>query len=289
MKTLTLLSLFEQSEADLREQLAEIQLPRDEEKFNRILSDLFVDHIKVSEYKQELTASEMAMFQSAIHVVETSLLLNGNVYNFVSNQEETKERSSDDNSKSQIAVSLVTGASILSAGALPYYWGTALLAVVATAINFYLSKSKVHPKEKVISQSIVINSESVIKIVREVCHSIDTLMDVYITNQENLRNRIESKDKPSLSNMYGYLLNRLAILYRDKANNMPERINDDIENIFMTLEDYGYQFINYSENTSSFYKTEEVAEIQEPKLAEVAILENGNLIVKGKYYKPLNK
>ena len=88
MNKLSLLSLFEQSEADLKTKLSGLILPRDAEKLNQILSDLFVEHIKVGEYKQELTSSEMAIFQSAIQLVEESLQLQQHLFE-VREKEET--------------------------------------------------------------------------------------------------------------------------------------------------------------------------------------------------------
>ena len=42
MNTISLLSLFQQSEAELRSQLTGLVLPKDEDKLNRVLSNLFV-------------------------------------------------------------------------------------------------------------------------------------------------------------------------------------------------------------------------------------------------------
>ena len=117
---LSLLSLFEKSETELRTQLAGIELPRDAEKFNQILSDLFVEHIKVDEYKQELTNSELAIFQLAIQLVEESLSLQKDMFSFENSQESTisqeivqiKEKTFPI-SKSQITVVGVTAMGIL--------------------------------------------------------------------------------------------------------------------------------------------------------------------------------
>ena len=91
-------------------------------------------------------------------------------------------------------------------------------------------------------------------------------------------------------NSYGYLLNRLASLYRDKTNNAPaEEIDDDIAKLFKTLKNYNYEFANYSDETKQFFEVEEIEEISEPEVEEVAILEKGECIVKGKLYQPKNK
>ena len=51
MNTISLLSLFQQSELELKAQLSGLVLPKDEDKLNRVLSNLFIEHILVDKYK----------------------------------------------------------------------------------------------------------------------------------------------------------------------------------------------------------------------------------------------
>jgi len=295
MENLTLLSLFEQSETDLRKQLADLQLPRDEEKFNRILSDLFVEHIKVDEYKQELTPSEMAIFQSAIQLVETCLQLNDKMFSFDSDLASNEIVPANDNignfflNKNQMTGGIVAGVGALIAGALPNYWGSVLIAIIATAASLCLLREgeNVVEKKTVIRSNIRINSDAVIVVAKNICRSVDNLMQVYNTNIDNLKSRIEDKPEPTLHNSYGYLLNRLASLYRDKTNNgSQEEIEEDIDKIFKTLKNYNYEFVNYSKDTAHFFDVEEIGAISQAEVADVAILEKGECVVKGKYYQP---
>ena len=299
MNKLSLLSLFEQSEADLKTKLSGLILPRDAEKLNQILSDLFVEHIKVGEYKQELTNSEMAIFQSAIQLVEESLQLQQHLF-AIKEKEETlvttekkhgEERKLPIN-KSQAAVVAVAATGILT-GAVTNV-GTILLAIVATAAGVWITRENSDTntivKEIIINQELAVNAVAIIETTKKICQSLDRLMGVYQTNIENFKSRIDNKPEPTLYSSYGYLLNRLAYLYRDRVNNASEqKIDEDIDNIFMTLEDYDYKFVNYSDDNKTLFSIEENAEITEPKVMGVAILEEGNCIVKGKYYKPANK
>ena len=112
-------------------------------------------------------------------------------------------------------------------------------------------------------------------------------MDTYHTNIHNIKSRMENQTKPTLHNMYGYLLDRLAILYKDKSSQTStEKIDYDISQVFETLQNYEYEFINYSEENKHMFIVEEVEEISNPVTTKVAILENGKCIVKGKYYQP---
>ena len=299
MNKLSLLSLFEQSEADLKTKLSGLILPRDAEKLNQILSDLFVEHIKVGEYKQELTNSEMAIFQSAIQLVEESLQLQQHLF-AIKEKEETlvttekkhgEERKLPIN-KSQAAVVAVAATGILT-GAVTNV-GTILLAIVATAAGVWITRENSDTntivKEKVIRHELMVNAEAIIETTKKMCQSLDNLMGVYQTNIENFKSRIENKPDPTLYNSYGYLLNRLASIYRDKTNNAPAKeIDDDISKLFKTLKNYNYEFVNYSNETKQFFEVEELEEISEPEVEEVAILEKGECIVKGKMYQPKNK
>lgn len=296
MAKLTLLSLFEQSETDLRQQLANLLLPRDEEKFNRILSDLFVEHIKVDAYKQELTPSEMAMFQSAIQLVETCLQLNDKVLSFDADSTSNEIVPVDSKTeriplnKKQLTGGIVTGVGALIAGALPHYLGAVLVAIIATAANIYLLREEKNVVERktVVKPNIHINLDAVVGVAKNICRSVDNLMQVYNTNIDNIKSRIEDKPEPTLHNSYGYLLNRLASLFRDKTNNGSQKeIEEDIDKIFKTLKNYNYEFVNYSKDTAHFFDVEEIEEISKAEVADVAILEKGECIVKGKYYQPI--
>lgn len=298
MNKQTLLSLFEQSEAELRTQLSGLVLPRDSETLNNILTNLFVDHIKVNEYKETLTDSEMALFQSAIQLVEDSLQVQHNMITFAgkrspSSHQEIVVRNSPSSkktliNKSQIAILGVTAIGVL-AGALPNV-GTVLLAIVATATGLWVSKdgckkTKVH--ESFVPQELTVNVNAIIDTTKKICQSVDNLMGVYQTNIDNFKARIDSRPEPSLYNTYGYLLSRLADLYRDSTNNAStDEIRNDIAKLFKTLKNYNYEFVNYSEETKQFFDVEELTEITAPEESEVAIIESGHCIVKGKYYQP---
>ena len=292
MAHLTLLSLFEQSENELKQELANLQLPRDEKKFKSILSDLFVEHIKVSEYKQELTASELSIFQSAIQLVEASMHMNQRMLDFTpfQHRENTCPDEEKTTCKKQIISPLITGAGILVAGALPY-WGVVLLAIVASAANAYVTRKNdeniCSKKEEATTIELKVNGDAIVQAAREMCQSIDNLMSVNATNIDNLKSRLSTKQEATLANTYRYLLDRLAILYRDKTNKASQtEIDDDIAKVFKTLKNYNYEFVHYSDETKEFYEIEELEELSAPEEVEVAIMEHGKCIAKGKYYQP---
>lgn len=299
MNTISLLSLFQQSEAKLKSQLTGLLLPQDEDKINRVLSNLFVEHIHVERYKDELTNSELAIFQSAIQLVEESLKLQQDMFSFTQN---TTASSSAEVikyekdaypqwrlNKNQMTVLGTTAVGVLAGAATNI--GTVLLAIVATAAGLWISKetheNEVKVQEKIVVKDIQVNADAIINAARNICQSIDRLMDMYQTNIENLKSRIDNKPQPKLHNTYGYLLDRLANLYRDTTNQASaEDIEDDISKIFKTLKNYRYEFVNYSEENKHMFDVEEIDGISEPEETEVAILENGICIKEGKYYQP---
>lgn len=299
MNTISLLSLFQQSELELKAQLSGLVLPKDEDKLNRVLSNLFIEHILVDKYKEELTNSELAIFQSAIQLVEESLKLQQDIFSFTqdinasSSTEIIKYEKDIDSkwllNKNQITVLGTTAIGVL-AGAVTNV-GTILLAIVATAAGLWISKesrdTEIKVQEKIVAKDIQVNADAIINAARNICQSVDRLMDTYHTNIHNVKSRMENQTKPTLHNMYGYLLDRLAILYRDKSNHAPEEdIEDDISKIFKTLKNYRYELVNYSEENKHLFDIEEIEGISEPEETEVAILENGICIKEGKYYQP---
>ena len=299
MNTISLLSMFQQSEAELKAQLTGLVLPKDEDKLNRVLSNLFVEHIHIERYKDELTNSELAIFQSAIQLVEESLKLQQDIFSFTQN---TTASSSAEVikyekdaypqwrlNKNQITLLGTTAVGILAGAATNV--GTVLLAIVVTATGLWISKeshdNEIKVLEKIVAKDIQVNADAIINAARNICQSIDRLMDMYQTNIENLKSRIDNKPQPNLHNTYGYLLDRLANLYRDTTNQASaEDIEDDISKIFKTLKNYRYEFVNYSEENKHMFDVEEIDGISEPEETEVAILENGICIKEGKYYQP---
>lgn len=296
MNKQSLLSLFEQSETELKKHLADLSLPRDAEQLNKILSDLFVEHIKVGEYKQELTSSEMAIFQSAILLVEESLQLQQNLFSIkgkneivVSKDDLQKQKIKLPINKSQVAMVAVAATGVLT-GAVSNI-GTILLTIVTTAAGIWIARSedetKNNTKEKIIQNKLNVNADAIICTTKKICQSIDRLMGIYQSNIDNLKARIGNKPEPTLYNSYGYLLNRLAELYKDLTNNASDtEIKEDITRLFKTLRNYNYEFINYSEDTKQYFEVEDLEEISIPEVEGVAILEKGECIVKGKYYHP---
>ncbi|MBO7489485.1 MAG: hypothetical protein J6T88_04320 [Bacteroidales bacterium] len=301
MEIISLLSLFQKCETELRSQLSGLTLPKDTKKLNNILSDLFISHVKIGEYKEELTDSELAILQSAIQLVEKSLQMPFNMFvvEGVDNNSTFHETTSNGIqsrniiplNKSQLAVLGVTASGVL-AGTLPNV-GTILLAIVATATGLWVSSKSRNKtteiKETIIPQELVVNVDAIINTAKNICQSVDNVMTVYQTNIHNLKTRIDSKPIQTLHNTYGYLLFRLADLYRDKNNNASSyEIENDIAMLFKTLKNYNYEFVGYSEETKQYFDVEELDDIDAPEESEVAILEKGICIVKGKYYKQKN-
>ena len=191
--------------------------------------------------------------------------------------------------KNQMTILATTATGILVGAATNV--GTILLAIVATAAGLWLSKEsqqrEIKVQDRVVASEIRVNADAIINAAKNICQSVDKIMDTYHTNIHNINSRMENQTKPTLHNMYGYLLDRLAILYRDKSNHAPEEdIEDDISKIFKTLKNYRYELVNYSEENKHLFDIEEIEGISEPEETEVAILENGICIKEGKYYQP---
>lgn len=294
MSKLSMLSLFEQSEIELKTRLSGLVLPRDVEKLNSILSDLFIEHIKIEKYKQELTNPEIAIFQSAIRLVEESLRLQQNMFDvktetLVTHKPISNQKKNLPVNKSQVAIVTATATGVLT-GAITNI-GTILLSIVATAVGVWIAsnghETEAVVTEEIVEQSRVVNADAIIGTTKKICLLLDQQMEIYQTNIYNLKARLENQQMPTLYNSYGYLLSRLATLYRDKINSAPaDEIEDDIAKLFRTLKNYNYEFVNYSEETQSFFDVETIEEIQNPEVAEVAILENGECVVKGRLYQP---
>lgn len=297
MKKTTLLCLFQQKENELKNQLSGLFFPRDSVKLNAILADLFVEHVNVEDYKQELTNTELAIFHSSLQLVNESMKMQQNILSFVKGtQDITRDQSIHSKTstrlsssrKSQIAVVGAAATGVL-AGSVTNF-GTILLAVVVTAVGVYVSneeRRKNAPQGNSVCNEYAVNADAIIDTTKKICQNVDNLMNVYQTNIENIKARMDSMPVVTLHGAYGYLLNRLSILYRDKTNNASaSELEDDFAKLFKTLKNYNYEFVNYSEDVKDLFDVEELEEISEPEVAEVAVLEKGECIVRGKYYKP---
>lgn len=300
MDTISLLTLFQQRESELRTKLMGIVLPRDYEQLNSVLADLFVNHIGIDDYKQELTDSELAIFQSALRLVENNMQLHQAIFTLRDlPDDETSEKASKKSTiingrvhinKSQVAI-LGAAATGVLVGAVTNV-GTILLAIVTAATGVWFSaenaKGKVIVKEQIAMPQSVVDVDAIVSNTKRICSSLDNLMSAYHTNVDNLSKRIENRPSPTLANSYGYLLNRLATLYRDISNNATQDdIAEDIEKLYKTLKNYNYEFVSYSDDSKQYFDIEELKGITESEESEVAILEKGECISRGKYYKPI--
>lgn len=285
----TLLNLFEKDEPKFYSELSNMVLPRDEQKLKKFLNDFFVDKVSVEEYKKELTIGEVAMLNSVLKLFPFQMPL------FKSSSVSLTERKVDTSaegdmlSKDTLATLGYTGVGgVIGTILFKHTWGGVLMTVAACALGLYMNKrGRSVQSEKVQTK---INVSKYIETLKNICGGIDEIISNYRASINNIRKSYESQAPVTLATKYGPLLDRFASMYVAlKEMSVPEDVQKEINRLYKTLKNYHYEIVDYSDSTSQFYEIIDSENITECTLLKAAILEDGQLLIKGECLMPIKK
>ena len=313
----TLCELFESNKVKLQQSLTGMTLPKDISKVQEIVSS-YLETVFDSEgeYRQNLTQSEDYILEAAISLLNaqqriTSTLAQevGDESKFrakhITNAFDTAQESTDGIQipmvDSKYAFVGATGGAI--AGKLLFGgWGAVFGAIAGVAMSVYLSnRAHTHSvlqkstTSKVVEEVIEdkpIDVDCFIGIVRDVCESVDNLIGTFRAQVNRVVQKYESLEKPSLDKEYRPLLESIQSLvgYERNHNSIEEKyikkVQDRIENLVESLDNYDITLENYSVEKSSWF--DKVTSPNATELKEVfpAVVKNGNLIIQGKVFIP---
>lgn len=285
----TLLNLFEKEESNFYSELSNMVLPRDEQKLKGFLNDFFVDKVSVEDYKKELTMGEIAMLNSVLKLFPFRMPF------FKSSgisltERETSSASADDMlSKDTLSTLGYTGVGgVIGTILFKHTWGGVLLTVAACALGLYMNKRGRSAKNEQVQMKI--DASKYIETLKNICVGIDEIISNYRASINNIKKSYENQAPVTLATKYGPLLDRFASMYVAlKGMSVSEDVQEEINRLYKTLKNYHYEIVDYSESTSQFYEIIDSENVSECTLMKAAILEDGQLLIKGECLMPIKK
>lgn len=251
--TRTLASMFEANKQALEKELLGLTLPKDaseiQKKVSRYLNCLFEND---GEFRQHLTQAEDYILQAALGLLNAqqniTLEINNPKTEAVSSQKSEKKKI---NPYTSLIGTTVGGA----LGAFGGTWGAVFGAIAGTAVVLYCATAM--PKTQTQNLSAdkqiakpTIRTEVFMEIVKNICESIDNLIETFRTQIKRVENVYEQKEKPSLQKDYSLLLTSIQELViasntecddkEKKLHRLEKKVNDLAE----SLENYGVAIVD---------------------------------------------
>lgn len=292
MEQKTLLGLFEKKEQSFYSELSTMVLPRDKEKLQIFMSDFFVNKVSVNEYKEELTMREIAMLNYILKLISFQMpMFNNSTLYIAKDVEEVSTEPSYSVLKDKTLISTlgytITGG-IIGSLLFKETWGGVLLTIASCALGLYLNNKKRISKKQQLQFRI--DATKYITTLKSICSTIDEIIDNYRASINQVKQSYECLAPVTLATKYRSLLDRFASVFVTlKGMEVPTDIQIEINKLYRTLKNNHYEIVDYSEATADYYVETESEHVNERTLIKAAILENGNLLVKGECLIPLNK
>lgn len=310
----TLCELFESNQVQLQQALKGMTLPKDMSKAQNTVSSYLEKVFDAEgEFRQNLTQSEDYILEAAISLLNaqqkiSSALLKDIHCNCDSNKQnpsvaapKLKESGSaidfnigTKNTLFGVAGGAIAGKLILGG------WGAVFGAIAGVALSIYLTnrtqtKTQSQATRRVVQEEIInkpIDVDCFIHIIHDVCESVDNLISTFRAQVNRVVQKYESQDKPTLDKEYRLLLESIQSLVGYKRNHdateekYTKKMQDRIEDLAESLDNYDIILVNYSEDNSSWF--EKVPSPNTIELKEVfpAIIKGNNLIIPGKVFIP---
>lgn len=315
----TLASMFEANKQALEKELTGLMLPKDVNKIQSTVTNYFDSLFNQGgEYRQNLSVSEDYILQAALSLLNAQQEMGRKLTekdieiktktSFAEEKKNQKESNPIEMFLSQKLDGTKTligagGGAVLGKMALGSGWGTVFGAIAGTAIVLYLAtksgKKNVGENAKAITtkpkvEATIVNTEidvtTFLNIIQQTCDSIDSLISTFRNQIQKVVSKYESQEKPTLEKEYGILLESIQSLLGAAYKDLPDekrlaKIDDHIETLTESLENYGLEVIQFSEdNIALFEQMESLKMLDAPVMVYPAICKNGVLVKKGKVF-----
>lgn len=186
-------------------------------------------------------------------------------------------------------------------------WGAVFGAIAGTAITIYLSgrqlstttqnkaplgkQALVAKPAEAIDTSIPIDTKKFVAIVSQICESVDNLISTFRAQINRVVSKYENMEKPSLEKEYRILLEGIqSLIGYERTHSEDEKyvkkIQERIEDLGETLDNYNLTVVDYSEDNSVFFEKVKSPNTTQLKMVYPAITKAGNVVLKGKVFVP---
>ena len=305
---ITLKSLFESQCDQLEEKLSGLKLPEDSQKVQGIVSDYLNKLLEDDgDFRQNLTQAEDYILQASLSLLSAQQTmvkeLNKNSYSSIHST--TFEKASKENPLRPTKVisnnQTIGGTAIGStAGALLFgTWGAVFGAIAGTAIVLYYAsnqssvsdnKEKQSTEKPLLPTSTAIDVKLFTNIVRNICESVDSIIETFRAQINRVVHKYENQEKPTLEREYRFLLEGIqSLLGYERTHSADDekyvkKLQIRIEDIAELLENYNLSVENYSEECEHWFEKVVSPETKETRMVYPAIVKDGQAVLKGKVF-----
>lgn len=305
---ITLKSLFESQCDQLEEKLSGLKLPEDSQKVQGIVSDYLNKLLEdEGDFRQNLTQAEDYILQASLSLLsaQQTMVKELNKNSNSSIRSTTFEKASKENPLRPTKVisnnQTIGGTAIGStAGALLFgTWGAVFGAIAGTAIVLYYAsnqssvsdnKEKQSTEKPLLPTSTAIDVKLFTNIVRNICESVDSIIETFRAQINRVVHKYENQEKPTLEREYRFLLEGIqSLLGYERTHSADDekyvkKLQIRIEDIAELLENYNLSVENYSEECEHWFEKVVSPETKEIRMVYPAIVKDGQAVLKGKVF-----
>ena len=304
-KRVSLVALFDLIEADLTREFRLISLPQDLDKLENVLKEIFTQRIDISQYYEEISPVSLGVLQHCFRIiaVQNKLLSCFEFNPIIGNAPYHKTSVSQNidgghtirtyiNDNKEVVATLVGG--ILGGGWILSSWGSILIATIGCAIvKYYNNISNLPSHEKRTTQTVdsqvSLNVKLMVDTIRDICRQMDDLMQYVQDSIDIYRKKNEIVPEVSLDNTFPDILDCVKSLFLSyNKEKSIDKLKEKIQNIFETLENYGYKIVEYSEEFAHCFSIVESPHIHNAQTSKPAVLKGEKILEKGRYLIPSN-
>ena len=178
-------------------------------------------------------------------------------------------------------------------------WGAVFGAIAGTAIVLYYASSQSSASESKLKQStektLLPTSTSIdvklfTNIVRNICESVDSIIETFRAQINRVVHKYENQEKPTLEREYRFLLEGIqSLLGYERTHSANDekyvkKLQIRIEDIAELLENYNLSVENYSEECEHWFEKVVSPETKETRMVYPAIVKDGQAVLKGKVF-----
>lgn len=300
----TLTTIFESNKSILKERLEGLSLPSDAVRIQKIINDYLNEMFNnEGEFRQNLTQAEDYILQAALSLLNAQQAMTKEMTPTVTPAQPKLESASPQSFsglKKEKYPYALGGTAIGSGvgGLLLGTWGAVFGAIAGTAIVLYYASNQTTPApqrkdlgEKPLLQQPKLNVDVFLAIVKNICGSVDSLIDTFRAQINRVVNKYESQEKPTLEKEYRFLLESVqSLIGYKRAHNEDEKfvrkIQERIEDMAESLDNYNLVVEDYTEEHRSWFDAIENQNVQSVTQVLPAIVKNGNVVLKGRVFIP---
>lgn len=244
------------------------------------------------EFRLSLNHSEDYLLMSSLSVLKTSqAIMRASLYRESNTTQNALEKKINNNTAS---IAGAGGGAVLGkmfGGG----WGAVFGAIAGTSLAQIFSRRTTSQIEDTSNQAFSPNSQADVHTmflqIEQICNSVDDFIDTYRAQVQQIQSKCQPTNTFSLDSNYLLLLENIQTLVgyereHSQDEKFLKKIINRIESLAESLENYGYEVVNYTEAKSSFFEEMPSKSVREIERVYPAIIRKGELVLKGKIYIP---